>query len=608
MGDMIKTEYKNMKAPLALYVVYHTHYVLAREIFSRIYKLFCRDIRNSLSDGLDIPVYFATEETNFKVDFDRGEKTCILILADGELVRAKDNLLPKIEEWNARDLSEEKIMISVVKLNSYAFDILPPEVPEQCIELPSFDLMDNWSEFQTRMYDCLIRLIKSKHEKLRIFVSHSKKDPGKTGEERARKLVEYLNNETKLDSFFDVKDILDGRCFDKQIERGVENALLMVLYTNTYSDREWCRRELIAAKDHDVPTIVVMMLDGVAKRVFPYIGNIPCIKYADDWREPINLLLRTALDEYYEKRLLESLCDDRETIKAMPSPPELYNLRSLHNGISQVLYSEPPLGREELSILKQAYEYIDFVTPMEYASAGLNLAGKYIAISISNSEDAHIYGVGQEMLDDLSIEISKHILKAGGKMIYGGDLREGGFTELFANLSDQYGAFEKSASTVRYFKNYIAWPYYQNMDEKIEQEYEHSRVELVKVAQRDNNADSLTLMREEMEHNANARIVVGGKMSGYSGCIPGILEEFKIALSHEHPLFVVGGFGGAAKYIGDVINGSHVCDEKYSWLNDIKFDSLRNGLNDDENRCLFSSTNIVEIISLVLKGLKNTLG
>ena len=117
-----------MKAPLAIYVVYHTHNAKAHEIFSKIYKLFCRDIRNSLSDGLDIPVFFATEETHFNVDFDRAEKTFVLVLAEDELVRAKDRIIPKIREWRALDPSEDKIMICPVQLSDYSFDLFPSEV------------------------------------------------------------------------------------------------------------------------------------------------------------------------------------------------------------------------------------------------------------------------------------------------------------------------------------------------------------------------------------------------------------------------------------------------------------------------------------------------
>lgn len=41
-----------MKAPLAIYLVYHSNYNDSEKVFSELYKLFCRDVRSSLSDGL----------------------------------------------------------------------------------------------------------------------------------------------------------------------------------------------------------------------------------------------------------------------------------------------------------------------------------------------------------------------------------------------------------------------------------------------------------------------------------------------------------------------------------------------------------------------------
>ena len=594
-----------MKSPLAIYVVYHTHYAEAVVLFSNLYKLLCRDIRNSLSDGLDIPVYFATETNNFDVDFERAAKTFVLLLADTQLYLSRENILPKIREWQTKSEADKSIVICPVKLCKYAFEVLPSDSFLQSIVLKSYNIEDNWEEFQTKIYDGLIRFINDQYSKNQIFVSHSKKDTGKLGEVRAKELVRYLNEETKLSSFFDVKDILEGDRFDKQIENGVENALLIVLYTNSYSDREWCRRELIAAKDHHVPTIVVMMMDGVTKRVFPYIGNTPCIEFDGDWRKPINLLLRTALDEFYENTLLSTLKAGNANISILPFPPELYNIRSLPSEISQVLYPEPPLGQEELNILKQTHSRLEFVTPMEYASANLNLEGKYIALSISNSDDAYQYGIAQEMLDDISIEISKHILKARGKMIYGGDLRKGGFTELLANLSYQYGAYEKSDSIVKYFKNYLACPYHKDLKDEDVLLYDHNRVKLVRVEAGVDVADSLTKMRVQMEEDASARIIIGGKQIGFSGKMPGIIEEFMIAIEAGHPVYVIGGFGGASRYVANVISGKIMNGDLYDWLKAHGFERLNNGLSDEDNGRLFASTNLMEIVSLILKGLKN---
>ena len=257
-----------MRAPIAVYVIYNTQFDKANQLLSYIYKWLCRDVRNSLSEGLDIPVYYGTEKNNYDVDFSRADKTCILILVDMHMVSNKQMVISKIREWNTKGAAGNSIKICPIKLCDYAFDVLPADNKEQYIVLDGYDIIENKSEFQTKVYDCLIRFLQNKHAKIQVFVSHSKKDKGKIGEVRAKELVDYLRTKTKLDSFFDVTDILDGSRFDQQIERGVENALLMVLYTNTYSDREWCRRELIAAKDHHVPAVVVMMMDCVANRVW----------------------------------------------------------------------------------------------------------------------------------------------------------------------------------------------------------------------------------------------------------------------------------------------------------------------------------------------------
>lgn len=44
----------------------------------------------------------------------------------------------------------------------------------------------------------------------------------------------------------------------------------------------------------------------------------------------------------------------------------------------------------------------------------------------------------------------------------------------------------------------------------------------------------------------SARIVIGGKTAGYAGMIPGIFEETLLALRQRIPLYILGGFGGGA--------------------------------------------------------------
>ena len=63
------------------------------------------------------------------------------------------------------------------------------------------------------------------------------------------------------------------------------------------------------------------------------------------------------------------------------------------------------------------------------------LGGHTIALSISNSPDLAVLGLGKEHLDDAMTEIARHLIACGATLAYGGDLREGGFTELLFEIA-----------------------------------------------------------------------------------------------------------------------------------------------------------------------------
>ena len=111
----------------------------------------------------------------------------------------------------------------------------------------------------------------------------------------------------------------------------------------------------------------------------------------------------------------------------------------------------------------------------------------------------------------------------------------------------------------------------------------------------------------------------------------GVLEEFIIARRKGHPVYIVGGYGGCAQLLAEVCTGKKSADgffrialesSSYSALldryksigNPVDYNEVKeyaqieklqdNGLTLDENRTLFNSVNIMEIVSLILKGLK----
>ena len=642
----------DFKTPLAIVVAYDKQFTGGLSIYEDLYHLLCRNANEPLIDGLDIPVYFQTnQEDGIIYDVRKtinADKVVVLLLVDLYMFNSSawTNYINEL----VNDDKNGVVKVLPVALCQYAFDINHELGKQQYIRLKSYDIRACWQEFLIRFYDDLIRTVCDSQEKLQIFISHTKKDEDRLGIEKANELKAYLRADTKLNSFYEANDILDGYSFGDQIKENLKKSLLVILETSTYSDREWCRIEAIVGKENHVPTVVVSLFNGLIHRTFPYLGNTPKIRFGGNWDEVICLLLRTALDKYYEERYLENF--SQANSKVIPMMPEFINIGKVDE-VNQILYPEPPLGNEELEVVKRQFPTITFNTPSQIFSASRFLEGKNVAISISESPDSST-GIGKAMFEDLSVELARHLLISGAHLVYGGDLRPGGFTELFKDLAYQYGIYEKDKSFKNYFTNYLAWPIYIGMTPASQAEYKVCRGNCQKAEIPDTIpaglrdlmvppttvenlyywAESLKSMRHEMESHIDARIILGGRVTGFKGYMPGLYEEAINAAKANHPLYLLGGFGGASARLIQLIKGEtssdklfeeccshHLYQEFVSYLDKEKAEMnfkvldvfsnnmsvLKNGLSKEENEQLFVTTNVTEIIALVLKGL-HTLG
>lgn len=653
MYDILNNIMDDFKTPLAVVVAYDKQFASGLSVYEDIYHSLCRNANEPLVDGLDIPVYFQTNQENRGIiDVRKGinaDKVVVLLLIDLCMFNGSDwtNYIDEVVKEDKAGTVE----VLPVALCQYAFQIHSELGEQQYIRLQNYDIRDCWQEFLIRFYDDLIRTLRASNEKLQIFISHTKKDNDHLGIEKANELKAHLRADTKLNSFYDANDILDGYSFGDQIKENVKKSLLVILETETYSDREWCRIEAIVGKENHVPTVVVSLFNGKILRTFPYLGNTPKIRFDGKWDEVICLLLRTALDKYYEEKYLEKF--KQAYGKVIPMMPEFINIGNI-DGVKQILYPEPPLGNEELEVVKRQFPNITFSTPSQLFANSRFLDGKNIAISISESPDSSTKGIGKTMFEDLSVELARHLLISGAHLVYGGDLSPGGFTELFKDLAYQYGIYEKDKSLKNYFTNYLAWPIYIGMTPASQAEYKACRVncqkaeipDTIPVGLRDlmlppttvENlyywAESLKAMRQEMESHIDARIILGGRVTGFKGYMPGLYEEAVNAAKANHPIFLLGGFGGASACLIQLIKGEtssdklfeeccshHIYQEFVSYLDKEKeemnfkvldvfsnnMDILKNGLSKEDNERLFVTTNVTEIIALVLKGL-HTLG
>lgn len=643
-----------MKVPLSVHILYHSKYPEGQKVYQEMYKLLCRNTRNPFADGLDIPVFFGTDDGNHHitlVDDEISEKTLYFLLVDKNMRVDKDwqdyirtQILP---------LQGDNTKLICVDLYKYAFEFLVELKYNQFIGFKSESVLKHWPDFELRVYDILIRfLVGADLNQQKVFISHSKHD--ETGKVHAEKLRDYLvHNTTKLSFFFDVNSIMEGYAFDKQIEDAVKDSIFVTIVTNTYSDREWCRKELIAAKKNNVPVIGVYLLDGNVERMFPYIGNMPGVAFHGDWKPVINLLLRTSLNHYYQERFLKSYVEGAEDKGMLTNTPEAFSFSIIPDNKTSVIYPEPPLCNEELNVLKAIRSNVRLYTPMEEATYDFHR--RLIGISISESEDQLRKGIGKEMVDDVTVQLLRYILKANGQIVYGGNL--GPYTTLFRELSYQYGKYDDALhgdQDKKYFTDFVAWPYSEALSVDELCEFDHCRVSVEKCGLPDGlNADhfnplknttenlyirgrALSKMRKDMEdakdengHPIAARIFIGGRGKNFTGQMAGLLEEFRIALEEQHPIFLIGGFGGISKKLAEKIeNDSFHADDflemarqdagydavkdyyqnnglaiDYNFINALNYASLHNNLSEDDNKKLFHSVNLFEIIPIVLRGI-----
>lgn len=281
------------------------------------------------------------------------------------------------------------------------------------------------------------------------------------------------------------------------------------------------------------------------------------------------------------------------------------------------------------------------------------LEGKKIAISISDSEDLQKLGFSKIHQQDAMIEFSRYMLVHGATLLYGGDLRKDGYTTLFSELAYQYRSLNDQEKI--HFVNYSSYPIYNKLSSQQKLEFIKNRVEFKPVAPPKNLkanekefipptgnenkfvwTESLSKMRQEMNKVSDARIFIGGKMSGYSGKYPGLIEEAVLSLESDIPTYLVGAFGGATKSVIDLLNKVKSIEltedwqcknENYkefltyynsktdtgkinykgltSFINTYTLKRLckNNGLDEKDNKRLFKTTHIPEMIYLVLKGI-----
>jgi hypothetical protein len=257
------------------------------------------------------------------------------------------------------------------------------------------------------------------------------------------------------------------------------------------------------------------------------------------------------------------------------------------------------------------------------------LVGKRVAISVSETADLARLGLRPAHLTLAIAELARALILSGASAVYGGRI-DRGFTSVIRHEAE---SFSRPGGIA--FEHVIPYSEHAAFDKKELRDYVsemgvHTVVNLV-------NADgsltlaegaalsdipsaavdipaSLTLARNAITRHCDARVVVGGRLDGFAGVMPGVVEEALMSLDHGQPLFVAGGFGGASAFVGRRLEPSN-----YEWLPDgmpamdvatrdalAEFTmgaALANGLSPGESATLAQTYRPSDIATLVVLGL-----
>ncbi|PCI21555.1 MAG: hypothetical protein COB67_14015 [SAR324 cluster bacterium] len=436
--------------PLNIYILWHPDNYQGLSYAKTIFSTFSREVQHPLQRGIGIPTYFISNPENLikTINWEESEQTCILFFMDEhmtiddasqkweqEVLKVHDYcsknrqttlFYPIATNKNASQFSTKLNLNN--RLNLYDFE--EEEKEDELLLQIAFKLSTRLYPLQTNERELPVT----------VFVSHARQD-GSTLALMVKDAIDQLK--FGLQPFIDVVDIGKGENFETEITASITESIFLILDTDEYSSREWCIKEVLYAKNNNRPIIHVNAVKYGTKRIFPYLGNVPSIKLkiTETGNSNVRAIIATVLLEtlrykYHQHLNQETILflDKKQAVSSehLALPPELLTL-SKGDKKQLIIYPDPPLGNEELSILRAQKPNTEFVTPMLYSSQN-SLEEKFEKhflenrmIGLSISENPELAKEGYLLFDhlhlqDALVEISRYLLISGANCVYGGDI------------------------------------------------------------------------------------------------------------------------------------------------------------------------------------------
>ena len=358
-----------------LYVMWHPSYRGGQDIAEQLRTHFGRDLYQSVAEGRGVSVLERSEPvsdagTPLPIDWNDAEFTAVVVLAEATLV--DDG------EWvdYVRDIAQTArskgypVALFPVTMDGRGLDL---EIDQQALRWHEWDGSggDRTRRLKSDLTHELCRMLRHRlddlasidtektldlHlEKIRVFLSHSKHDGDGRGASVANAIRDWMHTNSPLGSFFDVHDIPPGIPFDEVLLHQITTgAALLAVHSDSYSSRAWCRREVIEAKRHLVPMIVVDCLQDTDPRGMAYLGNVPIVRMEPGRTERIATIASCLLDEIFRTWLwrfrVAPFHPASPTVLFTAQPPELITLAAVPSGDKStptIVYPDPVMSADE---------------------------------------------------------------------------------------------------------------------------------------------------------------------------------------------------------------------------------------------------------------------
>ena len=371
--------YKSPPPPLSLHIVWHPSNSTGADVADCLYRHFRQIGRQDVAGRAGLSVFYRNSNASGEakpdpIDWERSDISAVVILVDknldsdpnwrkyvhelaqiAKMRRDRSGLFPVIMKTGRFQVQfdEQELRWDPERESETGWEhwLIRSLTHEFCRMLRHHLYLSDGPKESTSALDYYLQPV-------RVFISHSKHDDD--GQTIANRIRDWLHRNSAMDSFFDIYDLPAGVPFEDVLLNRIETGAVMVVHTDSYSSREWCRREVTAAKKYHVPMVVLNCVRDRDPRSFAYMGNVPNIRMDPD-QDRIAAAIGYLLDEVFRTYIwhcrVQRFKSEHPEVLFLAQPPELITLATLpvkiNDNCPMIVHAEPGLDLDAVSLFSR---------------------------------------------------------------------------------------------------------------------------------------------------------------------------------------------------------------------------------------------------------------